>query len=163
LRRTGRRDKSQVEVKVKVKSEIKAKVKIEENFENFEDDILKKKVEAQVKVKWSSTIHKLFKFHLSELFLETSQKSLNLKRPVIFVVCHQDYLVDLVYVVYFVCLVCLVCSVCLAYCVCKGSCSIFLSLFLHNLEKEDIIWEQFGEISLYPVISCLNNDGQGYS
>jgi hypothetical protein len=35
LRRTGRRDKSQVEVKVKVKSKIKAKVKVEELLEFF--------------------------------------------------------------------------------------------------------------------------------
>jgi len=48
LRRTGRRDKSQVKVKNRIKA--KAKVKVEENFENFEDNILENKVETQVKV-----------------------------------------------------------------------------------------------------------------
>jgi hypothetical protein len=39
LRRTGRRDKSQVRAKVEVE------IEIEENFKNFEDKILEKKVE----------------------------------------------------------------------------------------------------------------------
>jgi hypothetical protein len=41
LRRTGRRESTQVKDKVKVK----------ENFENFEDDILENKAEVQVKAK----------------------------------------------------------------------------------------------------------------
>jgi hypothetical protein len=45
--RTGPRDKSQVKVKAK------------ENFESFEDDILKKKVETQVKVKKKTSIASL--------------------------------------------------------------------------------------------------------
>jgi hypothetical protein len=40
LRRTSLREKTQVKAKVE------AKVKVEENFENFEDDILEHKVEA---------------------------------------------------------------------------------------------------------------------
>ena len=46
MRRIGQRDKSQV----KAKTKIKAKVKVEENFDNFEDDILENKVEARAKV-----------------------------------------------------------------------------------------------------------------
>jgi hypothetical protein len=46
LRRIGRRDITQVEVKVK--SKIKAKVK--GNFEIFENSILENKVKAQVKI-----------------------------------------------------------------------------------------------------------------
>jgi len=45
LRRIGRRDTSQNKAKIK-----KTKVKVEENFENFEDNILENKVKAHVKV-----------------------------------------------------------------------------------------------------------------
>jgi hypothetical protein len=40
LRRTTRRDKTQV------KSKVKAKVKVKEDFENFEDDILENEIEV---------------------------------------------------------------------------------------------------------------------